>query len=137
MALLLELAQYLEDQTALKKGTTLFNSLPASPDSCVSIQVYPGQRAHRAFRSSAGQPVAERPRVQILSRSTTFNGAMSASLLAQSALDGLGTTTMSGVEYLYIEALQPPFEVLPNEDIPAQSKLTYIAQNYEVTKRVA
>ena len=62
---------------------------------------------------------------------------MSASLLAQSALDGLGTTTMSGVEYLYIEALQPPFEVLPNEDIPAQNKLTYIAQNYEVTKRVA
>ena len=136
MALLLELAQYLEDQTALKKGTTLFNGLPASPDSCVSIQVYPGQRAIRAFRSSPGV-VAERPRVQLLSRSTTFDGAMSASLEAQSALDGLGTTTMSGVEYLYIEALQPPFEVLPNEDIPAQSKLTYIAQNYEVTKRVA
>ena len=131
MAILLELAQYLEDQTVLKKGTTLFNGLPASPDSCVSIQVYPGQGSIRAFRSSPGV-VVEQPRVQVLSRSTTFDGAMSASLLVQSALDGLGTTTMSGVNYLYIEALQPPFEQPPDE-----LNRSLIAQNYQIVKEVS
>ena len=131
MAILLELAQYLEDQTALKKGTTLFNGLPASPDSCVSIQLLAGGVSIRAFRSGAGV-VVERPMVMLMSRSTTKDAALSALLLVQSALDGLGNTTMSGVNYLYVEAMHAPAERPPDE-----SKRRSWFQKYAFTKEAA
>ena len=131
MAILRELGQYLEDQGVAKMGTTLFNGLPASPDSCMSIQVYPGQGAIRAFRSNPGV-VAERPRVQVTSRSKTFDAALSAMLLVQSALDGLGNTVMSGVTFLYVEALQPPFQLAPDE-----LNRKHVVQNYQVTKEAS
>ena len=131
MAILLELAQYLEDQTALKKGTTLFNGLPASPDSCVSIQLLAGGGSIRAFRSSPGV-VAEQPTIQLISLSSTKDAALSALLLAQSALDGLGNTTMSGVTFLYIEALSPP-----SEEAPDQLNRKSWSQRYAVTKEAS
>ena len=115
MATLRELGQYLEDQGAAKMGTTLFNKLPASPDSCLGLYLLAGQGSVRAFRSKAGQPVVEQPTIRLISRSSTKDAALSALLLAQSALDGLGTTTMSGVTFLYIEALHPPTEEPPDE----------------------
>jgi len=133
MATLRELGQYLEDQGVAKMGTTLFQSkLPTSPDSCMAIYLLPGKDAIRAFRSSAGQPVAEQPMFRVTSRSKTFDGAMSASLAAQSALDGLGNTVMSGVTFLYIESLSPPYQEAPDE-----LNRKHVTQKYQVVKKVA
>jgi len=131
MAILRELGQYLEDQTVLKMGTTLFNKLPASPDSCIGMYIGAGQGSMRAFRSGPGVTV-EQPTIQLISRSTTKSAALSALFLAQSALDGLGNTVMSGVTYLYIEALYPPAEEPPDE----MNRKSW-SQRYAVTKEVS
>ncbi len=132
MAILKEIGEYLEDQSVATVGTQLFlGRMPDAPNSCLAMYVTPGLISIKAFRSSPGS-VAEQPRIQVLSRSKTYAGAMSASLLVYSALDGLGNTDMSGVTYLYIEALQPPFQL----DL-AEDKRVHIAQNFQVVKRVS
>ncbi len=132
MAVLQELGEYLEDQSIATVGTQLFLSrMPDSPNSCLALYITPGLGALRAFRSSPGS-VAERPRIQVLSRSKTFNAAMSASLLVYSALEGLGNTDMSGVTFLYIEAIQPPFQMPPSED-----KRVHVAQNFQIVKKLS
>jgi hypothetical protein len=74
----------------------------------------------------------EQPTIMLISRSTTKDAALSALLLAQSALDGLGNTMMSGVNYLYVEAMHAPAERPPDE-----SKRRSWFQKYAITKEVS
>lgn len=130
--LLSELGQYLQDQSVATLGTNLFRGkLPDTPDSCLALFEYAGREPLRAFRGSPGQAVAERPRLQVVSRSKTYDAAMSGAQVVFGKLDGLGDTTMSGVNYLWIEALQSPFLMTRDEN-----ERVLIACNYEVVKRL-
>src|SRR3990167_11259476 len=101
-----------------------------APDRSVSVLEYSGASSVRAF--STGNPVAERPRFQVVVREELNNFASGRQLAEDihAALDGLGTTTMeSGTRWLFVRALQPPFYL--SEDGGAQHRWI---TNYEAMK---
>lgn len=106
--------------------------LPDAPDSALAVIPYGGREPMRAFRGGAGQAVAERPRFQVLTRSSSLSAALSASYGAMNALDGLGHSSISAVTYLWIEALESPF-VLDRDE----NERVIIACNYEAVKRLS
>ena len=120
----------------LTEGTNLFKSiLPDSPDACVAIFETPGRASTKAFGTTIQ---FENARFQILARSSReslVSGAYStARSLADSIyvkLDGAGNLTLSGIKYLYIEALQTPFQLERDENHRA-----IICCNYETQKAV-
>lgn len=130
------IASHLQANAIGTVGTDLFKSfLPDSPDAAVAIFEYTGRASDKAF----GNPnvLVENARFQILVRSARDNVAnayATARTKAQTIctlLDGVGNLTLSGVVYLYIEALQPPF-FLQRDD----NTRSLIACNYEAQKHV-
>lgn len=117
-------------------GTDIFKSqLPDSPDAAIGIFEYPGRPSDKAFGTTV---LIENPRFQILVRSAREGVVANAYLTARTKaeaiytlLDGAGNLTLSGIVYLYIEALQPPFHL----EFDANRRAV-IACNYEANKRV-
>lgn len=107
MPLLDALCDYIETGTTLVEGTDLFKSfLPPTPDGAVALFEYPGRPGEYAFGAGGASP--ERPRVQIVSRATTYSAARSALETIYTFLDGKTNVTLGGTQYLGIFATTAP-----------------------------
>lgn len=90
-------------------GTSLFAmTFPDHPDKAACLYETGGFMAVHTMAGSAGAAVAERPRVQIVTRAATYQGARMLSHLIFRALDGLNNTTINGTRYLQITAVSSP-----------------------------
>lgn len=108
-----EIGTRLAAQSVGTVGTNIFlGQMPDTPDTCIAIMVYPG----RSPILTLGHGVqAERPRFQILSRSSTFTTAQNNIHKAFNALH-FGQLTISSVRYLSCDAVQSPFELRRDEN---------------------
>lgn len=135
MSLLDEVGTYLAANSIGTLGTNMFlGFLPDTPDACVALYETGGQEPVRAMRSAAGQPVASRPRLQVVCRADQYNyqTARAKSKAVAALLDGLGDTTLSGTRYLWVGAVQEPF-LMGRDD----SGRVQIAQNFDVVKELS
>lgn len=130
-----EIGTYLAANSIGTLGTNLFKGLlPDLPDACVALYETGGLEPIRAMRSAPGQPVASRPRLQVVCRNTQYEYA-AARAKAQAIyvlLEGLGDTTLSGTRYLWIGAVQEPF-LMGRDD----AGRVQVAQNFDVTKELS
>lgn len=117
------------DGTELTKGF-----MPEKPDNVVTIYETGGQGPIRAMRAQAGQPVAERPRVQVVARAGSMDYATARLKIndVYRLLEGYGDQTVNGVRYLWIGAVQSPYPMRRDE-----SQRPYLAVNFDVTKELS
>ena len=93
----------------LTNGTNLFaGTLPDSPDSAVAVYETGGIFPLHTMNVSAGKAVAERPRVQIVSRGMRYQAARQTAHLISQTLDGLNNDVINGNRYLQITAVSSP-----------------------------
>lgn len=131
--LLVELGDYLSTNGVGTVGTDLFlGFMPDTPNGCVALYETGGLGPARAMRGSAGQPVAERPRVQVVARSTSYASARAKARDAYLLLEGLGDVTLNGVQYKWVGAVQEPF-MMGRDELGRVS----IAANYDVVKSLS
>lgn len=99
-------------------GTSIFKStLPAQPDECVAILgPYAAAPPVHAMSGSAGQALAERPRVQILARAARHDAAHKKARDLWFSFDGLQARSINGVAYQSVFALQQPFYLSRDEN---------------------
>lgn len=130
-----EIAAYLSVNAVGTVGTDIFKSLmPEDPDFAIGIFEYAGRPSDKSFGTTIQ---IENARFQVLVRSdreSTTAGAYSAARSkardVHLLLDGKGALALSGVDYLFIEALHPPFFLQRDEN-----ERVLIACNYEARKR--
>ena len=133
-----ELATYLATTgvgyTTVGGGTAdIFKGLaPALPNSALFLFEYPGLPSYKAMQGGVGGAIAELPRVQIVCRGEPrdYDTPRTNAKSVHNKLDCLGQKTMTGIDYLWIEALGPPF--LLDRD---SNERVWIGCNYQVTKR--
>jgi hypothetical protein len=119
--------------TAFTSGTNLFASMfpPGSADTAAVVIEYSGPGPEWAFGSTS--PIRERPRVQIISRSSSYQTARTNAETIHTILDrGVTNSTLAGStgnRYLTIAAVQSPFSL--GQD---QNDLHRVACNYQVEK---
>ncbi len=111
-------ATYLVANTTLTVGGTTGTLAKtvmsdAQPDTVAVLYETAGAGSEYAFSTSTGSAavVFERANMQLLSRSTAYTKARSVAETVYTTLDGLGDVTMSGVRFLDIDAVQPPFGI--------------------------
>lgn len=111
-------ATYLTSNTTLTVGGTTGTLAKAvmtdsQPDTVAVLYEQPGGASEYSFSTSTGTVgvVYEQPNLQCLTRSATYTVARAAAQTVYTALNGLGETTMSGVRFLSIEAIQSPFSL--------------------------
>ena len=109
--LLDDMADYASSQGHGTIGTNLFKgALPSTPDACVAILgPYGAAPPVRAMAGSAGQALAERPRVQVIARDTRYDAAQKKAQDLWFSLDGVQARSINGVAYQSIFSLQQPF----------------------------
>lgn len=133
--LLDEVGDYLSTGGLGTVGVDLFlGYMPETPDAVLALYETGGLGPVRAMRSSPGQPVAERPRLQVVARAAEHDYA-AARLKVQQAyakLEGAGDLTLGGVRYLWIGAVQSPF--LMGRD--SQGRVM-VACNFDVVKEAS
>lgn len=106
--LLDEIADYLQSQGIGTVGTNLFKGLmPESPDAAVAVFEYSGLEVQRV-QEVAGVAY-EQPRIQVMSRAATYAAARQKAEAVYAALATVKNQELSGIRYLRIQPLQPPF----------------------------
>jgi len=132
MPLLDALCDYIETGTSLIEGTNLFKScMPPTPDAAVAIYEYPGRSGEYVYGS--GGAVSERPRVQVLSRATTYSAARSTLQTIYTFLDGKSNVTLGGTLYHGIFATTAPSAASADRD---DNNREYCSCNFEIQKVV-
>ena len=130
-----EIGTYLAANGIGTVGTNLFKGfMPDLPDAVVVLYETGGLAPYRAMRSAPGQPVATRPRLQVVCRNTQYEYAV-ARAKAQAVyvlLEGFGDQTLSGTRYLWIAAVQEPF--MMGRDVTGRVQ---VAQNFDVVKEIS
>jgi len=118
MTLLDAVATYLVANTTLTVGGTTgtlakAQMLDTQPDTVAVLYETGGAASEYAFSTSTGQAqvIYERPNLQLLSRSATYQTARTVAETVYTTLDGLGDMTMSGTRYLDVDAVQAPFSI--------------------------
>jgi len=117
MTLLDELANYLVAATTLTVGGTTGTLTKAimrdsQPDTVASLFETGGLPSMQAFSTGGNTEVVyERPSVQLLSRSTSYETARGVAQNVYLQLDGLKTVEMTGTRWLSVDAIQPPFSI--------------------------
>lgn len=113
--LLDEIAEYIDtNSTAFALGGTTANlgkgqMHDTQPDTFVGLFHSPGATPARAYSTGViVERVYEQPILQVMSRSTSIATALANAYLIYDMIDGLSNTTMSGVRFLAIRALQSP-----------------------------
>lgn len=130
MALLDAICDYIETGTSLVEGTSIFKAfMPPTPDACVAIYEYPGMPG--TYTYGTGGAKVERPRIQIISRDTTYSAARSTLETIYTFLDGKTAVTLGGTLYLGIFATTAP-SALDHDD----SSRDYCSCNFEIQKVV-
>src|SRR5215212_1460575 len=127
--LLTEIAAHLQAEGLGTLNTSIFFSLPDTPDNVIVIYQNPGEIGiHVRGRAN---PVIELPRFQIAVRDKSTANAYAKCERVYRALDGFAGV-LSGVGYARIAALQPPFYL--NRD---ESGRTSVTNNYRVSKELS
>lgn len=106
--------------------------LPERPDEAIQVLRTGGLEPVRAFRASPGQPVEERPTVQIVRRSTSQKRAVVEMEQIFKLLDGAGDVTKGGTRYYWIAARQPPFPIGRDE-----TDRWLVGMNFDVARAVS
>lgn len=129
--LLDDISDYLTTQGITTDGTQIYKSYrPDAPDAVIALYETAGLEPVRAMRSATGQPVEERPGLQVVVRAGFYDYQTA----RQKANDIWGLlenldTTINSVRYFWIAAQQMPFLFGRDE----QSR-PLIACNYMVSK---
>lgn len=127
--LLTEIAAKLQAEGLGTLNTSIFFSLPDTPDNVIVIYQNPGEEGiHVKGRVN---PVIERPRFQIGVRDKSTATAYTKCERIYQILDGF-SGALSGVGYARITALQPPFFL--NRD---ENGRTTVTNNYRVSKELS
>jgi len=93
----------------LTSGTNLFaGALPDQPDTAAAIYETGGFFPVHTMASGPGQAVAERPRVQIVTRALTYRSARQLMQNVFNTLDGLSAVTINSTRYLHVSAVSSP-----------------------------
>lgn len=132
--LLDDIADVLSSGGAGTVGTTIFKGIiPDRPDACVAVYETGGLAPAHAMSGSAGNAVAERPRVQVVSRAAQqdYEAARAKASCCYRILDGLPGRTVNGVRYLSSFAVQSPFLLGRDE-----SGRVLLACNFDVVKEL-
>ena len=119
MAILDDLASYIDtNSTAFALNTNLGKSINLDagsiPNTFTSLYETPGLNSEMAFSTGGAERVFDRPRVQVLCRSTSYATARARAQTIYDLLDGLGNQglpTSTGTVYLSVVAVQPPFSL--------------------------
>lgn len=108
LALYLQTAGLGAATTSTGERTIFRGQLPDQPDAAIGLIEYGGMAPVRAMFPAI---VYEQPRVQVLVRARTYDGARTKAESVFQALDGVGNTTLTSTSprYGFIEALQSPF----------------------------
>lgn len=108
MAVLEDIAAYVDTQTALTLGTDLFiGELPADPDAATVLLEYGGGPVR--YTLGEKRPAMEEYSVQIVSRDTTYQTARARAQTVYQAIAEFTTQVINSTRYLSIEPKQPPF----------------------------
>ncbi len=129
MSTLIDVATYLDAQLAtLTIGVNLFvGRMPDAPDTCVTLFEYGGSAATETL--GTGLPVLENPRVQVLTRGVTYAATETMARAVWSALQAIQNSTLSGVLYQRMSAIQGPFPL----ERDTQDRILFV-QNYMVMR---
>ena len=127
--LLTEIAAYLQAEGLGTLNTSIFFSLPDTPDNVIVVYQNPGETGYHV--RGRANPVIELPRFQIVVRDKSAANAYVRCERIYRALDGV-SGVLAGVGYLRIAALQPPFFL--NSD---ESGRTSVTNNYRVSKELS
>jgi hypothetical protein len=109
--------------------TVTAGRMTQSPDRQIGVLETGGLPATHAMADGPGQALMEWPRVQIVSRATSYRAAAQIATNVHHLLDGLRSRLINGTEYAWIEAVQEPFFL--DEDANAR---TVFACNYQIAK---
>ncbi len=90
--------------------------MPNSPDKVVSINETGGVAPYRKMTATAGEVVAERPRVQVIVRTTLYTSGRQKANDAWKLLESLPERTINSTRYLYAESVQSPFLIGRDEN---------------------
>jgi len=132
--LLNDMVTYLSSGGGWTGGTNLFAGLlPPTPDEAIAIYETGGTAPEHTMGNVAGAGVLERPRVQVISRASTYEVARANAQKAWLLLDKLPTRTINGVQYYYGQAVQSPF--LMGRDEQQGSPL--VAFNVDILKAMS
>ena len=94
-------------------GTDLFiNTLPATPDNCISVSGYAGSPPERTHDTSGNA----RPGIQVRVRNTSAATGRTVIENIFNYLDGSGNVSLSSVFFLSIDAVQSPFPMGKDEN---------------------
>lgn len=116
-------------------GTPIYAGLMLEqPDKAVCVYETGGMAPYRAMRGSPGQPVAERPRIQVVARGAQMDYTTPRLKVNDiyRLLEGFGDRSINGVRYLWIGAVQSPFPMGKDND-----NRPLIAVNFEVVKELS
>lgn len=108
----------------------LFKSqLPDNVETAIAIYETGGEAPIRSFQMTVGSVMAEQPRIQVLSRSTSYQTARNNIHTAWKLLENVANKSINGVRYLRIAAVQSPF-MLERD----QNDRPVLACNFEIVK---
>lgn len=130
MATLEDIGTYLGAQVgSLTLGTNLFlGRLPDEPDTCVALYETGGAEPLPVMGSDAVPPI-EQPRVQVLTRASSYSSARSLADLIFRALEQILNENLSGTRYHRCAAVQSPFALERDSH-----DRVILAQNFQVQK---
>ncbi len=131
--LLAEMADYLSTNGIGTQGTDLFYGfMPDTPNTAVALYETGGLSAAHGMAPSPGLAKAERPRLQVVARSTDYDVARLKIDAVWKLLDGLGDVVISGTRYLGVYAVSSPYPM--GRDAEGRAFLTC---NFDVTKSLS
>lgn len=107
---------------------------PDKPDVVLTVYETGGMPPVRAMRSSPGQAVVERPRVQLVMRGAPYDYQTARTKMhaVMLQLDGLGDRTINGCRYLWLAAVQSPYLMGRDED-----NRPLVGLNFDVVKELS
>jgi hypothetical protein len=120
MTLLTDIANYIDAQTTLTKGTDLFiGTLPANIDNCVGI-----------FQSGGIEPTTYldiiKPTLQVLVRNTNYETAQTTSYTIYNLLHQIYCPAVGTTEIYTVFALQEPTDIGEDETGRAVFTCNYV-----------
>lgn len=122
MTLLTDITNYIDTNTTLTAGTTLFiGTLPANVDNCVGI-----------FQTGGIEPTTYldiiKPTIQVLIRNTNYETAQQLAYQIYDLLHQLYRVTMGATEIYTVFALQEPTDIGEDETGRAVFTCNYVLE---------
>lgn len=127
--LLDEIGAYLVSQGRGTLGTNLFlGYLPNTPSTLIAVYEYAGRAPTQTLKATT--PV-ENPRIQVVCRNASYASAKTTARSVWNDLN-VGSTILSGSQYLAITPLQSPFLLKRDSD-----ERVLIAANFEAQRALS